>query len=359
MELYYSTLVSTYVFSLLARLSEKSRINVLRIFWLLFTVAILVCFSGLRSSIGDTEMYKHGYSILVENPQINGTRDIGFTLLSLILIQFSSNPQTLVFVVALVTTICNMLIFNKYKSYIELQVFIYIASGYYTVTMNGMRQCLAAALVFLCTPILIKGKFKLYLICVLLVSTLHQSALFMIPIYFIARTKPWTKEFYFMIGAACIGVVFYDVLSPYLFKALENTQYSHYSEFKEGGSTFIRTVVNMVPLFLAYIKKDKLKEVWSGSDILVNLALLNCIFVAFGMVNWIFNRFSLYLQLYNFILIPFIIKNCFDGKERRLVYYSCIICYLFFFYVEQVSLLKLNYRSVVKMKDLLYFQGFD
>lgn len=356
MEVYYATLVSTYICSLLSMVSEKQRHRILAGVWIVFTAVILVAFTGLRSGIGDTGMYKHTYEGLVANPKFTeDKRDIGFQLLNLILVQFSSNPQTIVLVVALITIVCNIYILNKYRSAIELQVFIYIASGYLTVTMNGMRQCLAAALVFLCTPLVIKGKFKTYLICILLISTFHQSALFMIPIYFIVRMKPWTKEFYFMIGAACIGVIFYDVLSPYLFKALENTQYGHYSEFEEGGSTLIRTLVNMVPLILAYMKRDELKEKWPVSDIFVNMALLNCIFVAFGMADWIFNRFTIYIQLYNFILMPFIIKNCFEGKEKRLLYFLFILCYSFFFYKEQVLGLGIKYSSVLDFNSLFYY----
>ena len=176
----------------------------------------------------------------------------------------------------------------------------------------------------------------------------------MIPVYFIVRQEAWSRNLVIMIVLACIGVVFYNVLSQILFKALENTQYGGYSEFNEGGSSFIRTVVNMVPVFLAYIKRDKLKEEWPESNIFVNMALINVIFVAFGMFNWIFNRFTLYMQLYNFILIPFIIRNCFKGKERRLLYLGVLLCYFVFFYREQVIGMNMSYPSVLKVEDLFY-----
>ena len=150
--------------------------------------------------------------------------------------------------------------FYKYKSYLELQLYLYMASGYFTVTMNGIRQCLAAALVFVCNKFIVNGDFKKYLIFVLLISLFHGSALIMIPIYFIVRQKAWSKNVVKLIFLACIGVIFYDSFSEVLFKALQNTQYGHYSEFQEGGSSIIRTIVNAVPVILAYIKRDELKE---------------------------------------------------------------------------------------------------
>ena len=108
--------------------------------------------------------------------------------------QISTDPQILIFTVALITNILNVIVFNKYRSYLELQVYIYITSGYYIVTMNGIRQCLAASILFICTPLITNGKFKTYALCVILISTIHQSALMFIPIYFVVREELGQKE---------------------------------------------------------------------------------------------------------------------------------------------------------------------
>lgn len=352
----YATLITTFIFSFLSRISSDKKYRILALFWVVIVSIILIAFSGFRTgAVGDTGMYMHSYRLYANDPStLKLDRDGGFAILNLILIQFSSDPQILVFVTSLIVNLCNMIIFYKYSSYLELQVYLYIASGYLTVTMNGMRQCVAAAILFTFTKFIIKGKFKVYVVVVLIISTIHASALIMIPVYFIVRQEAWSRNVVIMIVLACVGVVFYNVLSPILFKVLENTQYGGYSEFNEGGSSFIRTVVNMVPVFLAYIKRDKLKEEWPESNIFVNMALINVIFVAFGMFNWIFNRFTLYMQLYNFILIPFIIRNCFKGKERRLLYFGVLLCYFVFFYREQVIGMNMSYPSVLKVEDLFY-----
>lgn len=324
----------------------ERKIKYLSIFYVGLAALVFIIISGLRRGIGDTGMYMHSYRLMVQDPgSVDFSRDAGFTALSFILSQISSNPQTLIFVVALVTNSLNIGMLYKYKSYLELQVYLYMASGYFTTTMNGIRQCFAAALVFVCNKFIVNGDFKKYLIFILLISLFHGSALIMIPIYFIVRQKAWSKNVIKLIFLACIGVIFYDLFSEVLFKALQNTQYGHYSEFQEGGSSVIRTVVNAVPVVLAYIKRDELKEKWPESNIFINMSLINVIFVAFGMMNWIFNRFSLYFQLYNFILLPYIIKNCFKGKERRLIYIGFLICYFIFFYKEQVIQLGMKYNS--------------
>lgn len=356
MAIYYLTLVSSYISGFLSHLSDKKKYRVMSIFWIFLLTVMLILFAGLRTGIGDTSMYKHTYELMVQNSyniKVNG--DLGFAYLNLLLTKISSNPQTIVFFVAMVTQAAIIFVFYKYRSAMELQVFMYITAGYFTVTMNGMRQCLAASLIFLCTPLIIKGNFKKYLICILMISTIHQSALLMIPVYFVVRMEPWSLKFY-LIAAVSVGcIAFYNVISPYIFKVLESTHYGQYSEFKEGGSSVIRLVVDMVPLILAFLKRDKIKEMWPQSGIFINMSLLNCIFVGIGTANWIFNRVTIYLQLYNFILLPFIIETVLKDKEKRLVYFMFICCYLFFFYWEQVVTLKMKYEFVIDINNLLYY----
>lgn len=353
---FYSTIISTYIFYFLARLSYDKNFRVLAVFWSTLVALTLILVSGLRNGVGDTIFYMHSYDLLVQNPtSFKFDGDFSLNLLSLFLMQISTDPQILIFTVALITNLFNVIMFNKYRSALELQVYIYITSGYYIVTMNGIRQCLAAALLFACTDLIIKGKFKTYCIFVLLISTFHQSALMLIPMYFVVRQEAWSKKIMIFIGMSVVAILAYDIISPLIFKALESTSYGDYSEFNEGGSSIMRTIVNAVPVVLAYIKKKELREEWPESKVFVNMSILNVIFVAFGMFNWIFNRFTLYLQLYNFVLIPFIINKCFKRKERRILYLGVIVCYFFFFYYEQVIGMGMRYPTKFNLIEFLFY----
>ena len=357
MAVFYLTLISTYIFYFIARIAYDKKYRILAIFYSALVALILILVSGLRHGIGDTASYKYSYALLVQDTSLfKFDGDFALNLLSLFLMQLSTNPQILIFAVALITNLINIIMFNKYRSALELQVYMYITSGYYTVTMNGIRQCLAASLLLACTQLLINGNFKIYCICVILISTFHQSALMLIPLYFVVRQKAWSKQMAIFIGIAVVSVLAYDIVSPLIFKALQATSYSEYSDYNAGGSSIMRTMVNLVPVVLAYVKRKELKKVWPESNIFVNLAIINVIFVAFGMFNWIFNRFTLYTQLYNFILVPYIIKNCFKGKERRVLYLIFMLCYFIFFYYEQVVGLNMQYYSEYLNFNRIFYQ---
>ena len=350
MTVFYLTLISTFILALSARVfGEKYKIN-----WWIFTAALILIFilvAGLRNNIGDTEQYVHSYNLLNEFTGFSDdAKDKGFTIFQLFLYNISNDPQFFIFVTSLITQLFNVITLVIYKSYFELEVYMYITSGCFLVSMNGIRQAMVGAILFFCSRLIIKGKFIPYAIIVAILSTMHSSALMMIPVYFVVREEAWSKRTKIIIGLAAIGFMFFYELMPAVFDAMGDSSYTEYEEAMlngGGGSSLMRVIVNAVPVVMAYIFRDKLKESWPESNVFVNMSLINLIFVTFALYNWIFARFQIYFQLYNFVLLPYMIKNCFERRqERDFVYYCFIICYFVFFYYEQViGGVGLGYRS--------------
>ena len=321
-------------------------------------VSIFVLVSGLRSGLGDTWAYVYTYShIGPETDIFKSSYEAGFMLFLIFLKKFSSDPQFMIFITAAITNILNIWLIRKYSedSYFELSIFMYIASGAYVVTMNGIRQCLVVSLVFAATIFIIKRKFISYCIIILLVSTIHTSALIMIPVYFVAIKEAWSKDIIKVIILFLICMILYEPFINIIFSLMKNTKFGGYKDFNEGGANILRIAVNAVPVFLAYIKRDVLKDKWKISNIFINLTLVNFIIMCFSRFNWIFARFALYTQLYSIVLLPYIIKNCFPNKkERRLLYYGFIVAYFIYFWYD-TTVGSVIYKSNFNIINLFYY----
>ncbi|MFJ7747166.1 EpsG family protein [Peribacillus sp. NPDC097295] len=309
------------------------------------TVLCLVCISGLRTNIGDTFNYKNMYT---ENDftweYILSNKDMGFGILQMILKNFSNDPQIMIFTTALVTNVLIIVVLYKYSRLFELSTFVYITGGLHLVSMNGIRQVLAAAIFFTATKYLLNGNFMKYLLIVLFASTFHQSALILIPIYFLVRTKAWTKSTLAWLSFSVIIVLGYEQFSSILFSAIEDTQYSDYSSFNEGGANVIRVAVSAAPLLIAYLGKERLREIFPKSDYIVNMALLGLVFMIVSTQQWIFARFSIYFNLYQLILISWIIEF-FSKKDQKLIYYLILVLFFVFYFYENVVSLNILYES--------------
>ncbi|UAL50269.1 EpsG family protein [Metabacillus dongyingensis] len=355
MTIMWINLTVVYVLSFLARYFSRPiyyefhyvRHNKILIF---LAITSLVLVSGLRNNIGDTYFYLDSYSNSDFTwEDIKSKKDPGFNVLQMILKIISEDPQFLLLVTALITNLLIGITLYKYSRMVELSFYVYITYGMYIVSMNGIRQFLAASLIFIATKYLLDGNFRKYAIFVIISSTIHQSALVLLPIYFIVRREAWTKITFILLGLAIFIVVGFNQFSEMLFASLENTQYSHYSSFEEGGANKIRVIVDSVPVIIAFLGREKLKRLWPKSDIIVNLSIINLIFMIIATQNWIFARFNIYFSLYNLILISWIIY-LFNASNRKFVYYSLIISYLIYFYYEHVISLNILYQS-----DYIFF----
>ncbi|MEK3991741.1 EpsG family protein [Robertmurraya sp. FSL R5-0851] len=305
----------------------------------------LVVISGLRKNIGDTFFYMHSFKVSNFTwDSIVKDKDFGFGILQMLLKNYSTDPQTLIFVTALITNILIVLTLSKYSGLFELSTYAYITGGLFLVSMNGIRQVLAAAIIFTATRFIISGNWIMYFLVVLIAATFHQSALILLPIYFLVRYKAWSRATIILLFFSVIIVVGFDLFSSLLFSAIEDTQYGHYSNFDEGGANVIRVAVYAAPLVIAFLGREKLREIFPSSDYIVNMALIGLIFMIISTQNWIFARFSIYFNLYQLILVSWVVQ-VFRGREQRFIYYLIVIFYFLYYFYESVISLNIYYES--------------
>ncbi|MFC4320720.1 EpsG family protein [Litchfieldia salsa] len=314
-------------------------------FFVFLVITSLALVSGLRNNIGDTYFYMHSYGIReLTWKDIDFTGDFGFDILQMYLQRISPDPQIMIFVTAILTNTLIVIALYRYTRVFEIAIYVYITSGMYIVSMNGIRQYLAASIAFIATKYLLNGNFKMYTLIILLASTMHKTALVLLPIYFIVRREAWTKITFLLLGFSIIIVLGFNQFSTMLFAALGNTQYGHYSEFSEGGASILRVVVTAVPVLLAFLGKEKLKELWPKSDYIVNMSIISMVFIVISLQSWIFARFNIYFGLYNLILISWVLK-VFKDKDQKFIYFGILFCYFLYFYYEQILGLRLEYKS--------------
>lgn len=345
MTVFYLNLSLVYAFSLFARyIGKPTELNPAEFkpnkLYTFLAFATLVLVSGLRNNVGDTYYYMHSYRDFDFNwNNIDFGGDFGFYILQMLLQQISKDPQILLLTVALITNILIGMTLYHYSRMLEISLYVYITIGYFLVSMNGMRQYLAASIIFAATTFLINGDWKKYFAVVLIAATMHQTALILIPIYFIVRMPAWSKVTYLLLVFSIFVVIGFNEFMNLLFTAIEDSKYSGYQNFDEGGANILRVLVAAAPVVIAYLGREKLRKIFPKSDVIVNMSILSVVFMIISTQNWIFARFSIYFGLYQLILIGWIVK-LFSKRDQKLIYYGIIICYFIYFFYEHVIALK-------------------
>lgn len=316
---------------------------------ILFGIVILIC--GLRSGIADTPAYIQEFNGAVSDiTQLDFDaiqRDKGYAILEVLFKQFISDDYHLwLLLIAAISGIAIMYTMYKYSIDFGMSFFLFIASTQFSWLVNGMRQFLAVCLIFAAIPLLMERKWIKYFIVVLFASTIHGTAVVMIPVYFISQWKPFSMKVLLM--CVIIAIVGMNITSfEFLF---ENTQYDGYMDSIEAATSMnaIRFLVALVPAFIAFVGR---KIVLSENNKLINICTnMSFFYVAvqfaalFIGANYI-GRIACYFNIYNLILLPWLIRKCFTKDSERLVRIACIGCYCVYFYYQIFVTWRLDYIS--------------
>lgn len=326
----------------------EKRVNILMA---IMTFSVIVFFSGLRSGIADTwtyiEMFKEyplwpdAYEFITDPD----AREPGFRMFSILIKTYiSQDYQPWLFIIASISGICIMYPLYKYSCNYGLSVFLFMASCQFTWLLNGMRQFLVAAILFACTPLILNKKPIPYIIIVLILSTFHTSALIMIPAYFIVDSEPWSKKTMLFVGVIVLTMLFTSQFTSLLDTVVENSDYaSSMEEFKntDDGTNIIRVLVESVPIIIAFIYRDMIKEkITPIIKISINMSLIASGLYIISKVarsGIMLGRLPIYFSLYNLILLPWLIKFIFERNEKNLMYFLMIVGYVVFFYYQMVT----------------------
>lgn len=317
-------------------------------------IVFFTVFVALRKTIGDTYFYMHSFDLMPDyNPvKIEYFFTTMFGFFQNIIRNMTDDPQWLIAFAAVFSIPVPLIILYKYCPKFEMAIFMFVAFSYLGGAMNGMRQYMAASIVLLGTKYLFsmrKGDFIKYAILILLAYCMHNSAIIMLPIYFVVRRRAWQMSSLLIILGSVVGVVIFDAILPSFLSALEQTSYSNYSENgwftsgQEGGSSIIRLIFILYPLIVAFLNKERLKMIGHIGDILVNIACIDVAIYVISIYNWIFSRLAIYLAIYFIIFTVWVINYAVKPKDRML--FVIITVFVYFMYSRMDSYTISMYES--------------
>lgn len=318
-----------------------------------FAFAPVIWMATFRSWVGDTEAYRRSflalpdtlYELFTHLPEVS--KDAGFTFFSgLIKCVINNNDILYFFILAAIQGLILVYVYRKYSTNYLFSIFLFIASTDYISWMfNGLRQFMAVTIMFAATTLMLEKKWIPTIFVILVASTMHQSALLMLPILVIAQGRPWNKKSILFLIATLIAVAFVDQFTNILDIIMQETQYSSmvsdWQSWNDDGTNIIRVAVYAVPTVLSIIGY---KQIRTANDPVINFCV-NMSIVSTGLyivsmaTSGIFiGRLPIYASLYNYILLPWQIENIFTKQSARLTAMLATVAYIGF-YLYSISIM--------------------
>lgn len=311
---------------------------------IIFTVPFIVVAS--RIQFVDTDGYISAFEGLkADFSSLSDTNVTGYELFRFFQIFvksfISSDPQIYLAIIALIQTVLLIITLRKYSCNFFYSVFLFVASGMMLSWMcNGMRQFLAAVILFAFTFILLKKKWYLYVAVALLMmgfspickflgittipwflGGIHQSVFIIIVALPFVYGKPLNIRIW-ILAFAVIILALIGQLNNIIELFSSNTSYAADMKYvnQDTGLHPLRFLVSLVPVVMVLIRrKEVLKEETPGIiKLSVNMSVISsALYFAAMLTSGIFvGRLPIYFELYNLILFPWIIDRLYFDYKR-------------------------------------------
>ncbi len=256
----------------------------------------------------------------------------GFLMLNLLAASLGFGYRGFLFLFHFLFTVLVFAWIGRYSPAPWLSVYLFVTLQYYALSMNFLRQALAAAVILWIYPFL---KSRRLLPCcgiILLSACFHRTALIMLPLCFLLRLRI-SRRHYGLAALAAAGAYF--LMDPLLQIAVTLfPKYQHYfTEKYWQGNSFLYV---LLPLgCLLFVLPSLRREVHSPSDssILVNSVFYMFLLQVFITRHFILERLSIYTAFFCLLALPEA-ALCFDGRNLSKVRTGLLIAggllYLFF-----------------------------
>lgn len=310
------------------------------IFWL----------ASMGPAINDIPTYLSSYKLIpssfIEITQYLSTLESGqgFVILEwLIKIVFGNDSRAFRVIIALIHSIPIIYIFRKYSEDYWVAIYIFVASSvHFGWMMNGIRQFISVVIVFFALPYMIKKQYMKVIFLILLASTIHVTALFMLPAVFIAQGKAGNKKTMFFIVLSIIGMFILSRNPALMDLLLGETEYAgavtEMQKMGDDGVNPLRVLVSAVPALLVFVQRKHIRrEENQVIHICVNMSIITVGLNLIAMVTSgiLMGRMAIYTSLYSFIIMPYLIRNAFTRESRKLVNILMVMFYFVYYCFER------------------------
>lgn len=329
------------------RFVQKQRDYKVPMYLAILTFGYIIFWVGMRSGVADTRAYIsmfEGYptslATMLQYWDFSENKSPGFITFSILFKHFiSTDYHVWLMTIAILSGIPIMLILRKRSKYFFYSSFLFMTGLIFFWMLNGMRQFWAASIVFLFSDWIEKRKTIPFILVVLIAATIHFTVLVMIPMYFVATAKPFGKKVILFLILLLIAVIFLEPFVGAMEDVLEGTAYAgSTAQFAEDdGVNPIRVLVMSVTPAIAFCGRKVLeKKADDFINICINMSVIcaGIYFLGIFTSGILVGRLPIYFEIYNLILIPYLLKECFTRESSKIMFALCTIGFLGFYYLQ-------------------------
>lgn len=248
----------------------------------------------------------------------------GLKFVSFIARNIWDDGASVIFFACLITTILVFYGISKFDNNdITLMLLIYILIAGWTFSLNGVRQAMAASIIFAFARVNKNNWILKYVLICCIAFLFHKSALMMLPILLLSHRKFNKSQVLLLVISAVLIPLFFDFAFDFMGADTTNEDALQYIDRQINP---IRVIVAFAPAILLIFVEDK-KRFFEDNGFALNLMLFNAILTLTTMNSAYLNRFTHYTSMFLMIYYPVVFK----AITKKLRVFAIVFVILFYF----------------------------
>ncbi len=292
---------------------------------------LLICVAGLRYGVGsDYFFYYENYDFYRTSELVLDEEPV-YKILARISAIIYKDPATLMFICAAFTI--GLMLVPIYKNSVMplLSLMLFLFLGTWHGTFNGIRQYLAAAVLFAGHRFIKEKSFWKWCLVVLAAYFCHVTAAVAIIFYPFAQSKISVKQLLISIVLIISGLFAYDYIFEFIGYLKDDP--IELNNYITNSIKILRIAVAWVPVVFFLLHRKRYDTEDTDFRCYFNLSLLNAVCMSVASQSAYLGRIGIYLNVFNTITWPLLIKPL-DERNKKVTLYIMIPLYLIYWSVE-------------------------
>lgn len=332
---------------LLILILPKLKINK-KMYCILIGFAMLGLVSARDISMGmsDTEfIYLPIFNKLAQSSIVESYRyierndlEVVFYMLTKLFTLVSNNYRIYLIILAIPFNFFVSRFIYKYSKIPSLSFILFCSLNYFGMEFTLLRHCIAISFVIWSYDYIVKKDLKKFIICVLLATLFHKTAIIFLLAYPLSKVETGYKNFFAIVVSLVVSVTFGKRLLQIIITFINSRRYLNYLNPEADSLTFF--FMNLLILLFIYMfirKYSKEPEYKALMNIYtIGICISSCtIFIGEAF------RLSTFFTIFSIIILPnaiYLLSNIKNKTCMILCFNVFLIMYFFLFTLDNLEI---------------------
>lgn len=297
-------------------------------------VFILIFVSGFRYYVG-TDYGGYYKRVFQYEELIESLKELNEPLYALITFASRKIYDEGIFVIFVFSALTIILMFKGMEKVdqndIVLFAFLYITTGSWLFSFNGVRQALAAAIIFAFANSKVKNSIMNIVIICFVAFLVHKSSIVMFPILILAKRRFDVKQIMIIIASGFFIPLAFD----FIFEYMEiDTELESAMVYINHEINPIRVAVAFAPILVMFVVENK-KEFFNKYSFECNMVCINALLMLTTANSAYLNRITQFTNLYIICYLPRALKS--TSKSIRFIITLLAVILYFVYWLYEIQ----------------------